>query len=749
MAMSADFLEGLNPAQHDAVTHPEGPVLVIAGAGSGKTRVLTHRIAWLISQGVSPFEILAITFTNKAADEMKQRVARLVGPVAHKMWVSTFHSACVRILRRDGSRLGFPSNFTIYDQADAVRLTGYVVRDLGLDPKKFPPRSIHAAISALKNDGVSVDEFATRVRLPIERRTVDVYREYQLRLLRAGAMDFDDLLVNTVELFKRHDDALAHYRQRFKHVLVDEYQDTNHVQNEMVVLLTTGHRRVFVVGDSDQSIYQFRGANIRNILEFEQAFPEASVVLLEQNYRSTQTILNAANSVIAHNMSRKPKELWTDQGDGEKIVRYHADEEADEAQWVAYEIDRLHSEGGFQWGDIAVFYRTNAQSRALEEYLVRVGINYKVIGGTRFYDRREIKDALAYLRAVVNPSDEVNVKRILNVPKRGIGDSTVAKVDSYAKAHGLTFLQALRDIDDLGVRGPAIKGVHTFVAIIDRLAELVDKGPATLLEAILEDSGYLDELNEEKSIESEGRLENLSELVGFARSFETVDEFLEQVSLVSDTDEIEADETYVVLMTLHSAKGLEFPVVFLMGMEEGIFPHMRSIGDPEQLEEERRLAYVGITRARQRLYLTYAWSRTLHGSSMYNPPSRFLDEIPAHLVTEAKGSRSTRERQSANNYGWSGSRRDDDDYSPAFGRGGRVTENREQMVEAALRAKGVETSGAETLGLRIGDDVRHAKYGEGVILDISGQGDKAEARVRFPTAGERSFLLAWTPLEKI
>jgi DNA helicase-2/ATP-dependent DNA helicase PcrA len=471
--------------------------------------------------------------------------------------------------------------------------------------------------------------------------------------------------------------------------------------------------------------------------------------LLEQNYRSTQTILDAANSVIAHNMSRKPKELWTDQGDGEKIVRYHADEEADEAQWVAYEIDRLHSDGGYHWGDIAVFYRTNAQSRALEEYLVRVGINYKVIGGTRFYDRREIKDALAYLRAIVNPSDEVNVKRILNVPKRGIGDSTVAKVDSYAKANGLTFLQALRDIDDLGVRGPAIKGAHTFVTIVDRLAELIDKGPATLLEAILEDSGYLDELNEEKSIESEGRLENLSELVGFARSFETVDEFLEQVSLVSDTDEIDDDETYVVLMTLHSAKGLEFPVVFLMGMEEGIFPHMRSIGEPDQLEEERRLAYVGITRARQRLYLTYAWSRTLHGSSMYNPPSRFLDEIPAHLVTEAKGSRSTRERQSANNYGWSGSRRDDDDYSPAFGRGGRVTENREQMVEAALRAKGVETTGAETLGLRIGDDVRHAKYGEGVILDISGQGDKAEARVRFPTAGERSFLLAWTPLEKI
>lgn len=747
--LAADLLEGLNPAQYDAVTHPEGPVLVIAGAGSGKTRVLTHRIAWLIRNGVSPFEILAITFTNKAADEMRHRVSRLVGPVALKMWVSTFHSACVRILRRDGARLGYPSNFSIYDQSDAVRLAGYVIRDLGLDPKRFPPRSIHAAISALKNDCVSVDAFAERARLPIEKRTLDVYREYQLRLQRAGAMDFDDLLSNTVLLLKRHDDVLAHYRQRFKHVLVDEYQDTNHVQNELVVLLTKSHREVFVVGDSDQSIYRFRGANIGNILEFEEAFPDTSVVLLEQNYRSTQTILDAANAVISHNMARKPKELWTDQGDGDKIVRYHADEESDEAQWVAHQIDRLHAEHAYRWGDIAVFYRTNAQSRVLEEYLVRVGIPYKVIGGLRFYDRREVKDALAYMRAVVNTADEVNVKRILNTPKRGIGDSTVAKLDVWAANHNTTFFEALRHIGEAGVRGPALKGAQAFVELIDAQVEFIDKGPATLLEQILENSGYLDELNQEKSIESEGRLENLSELVGFARSFETVDEFLEQVSLVADTDEIDDDDTSVVLMTLHSAKGLEFPAVFLIGMEEGIFPHTRSIGEPDELEEERRLAYVGITRAQRRLFLTHAWSRMLHGSSMYNPPSRFLDEIPPHLLEEARGSRSAGDRRTATTFGYSGTRSsDDDDFSPAFGRG-RVDANRDEMVEAALRAQGSATTGAEALGLRVGDDVRHAKYGEGVIIDIRGQGDKAEAKVRFPSAGERSFLLAWTPLERL
>ena len=437
----SDLLEGLNPVQREAVVHIDGPLLVIAGAGSGKTRVLTHRIAYLIAdRGVSPFEILAITFTNKAAQEMKHRVGALVGPVAEKMWVSTFHSACVRILRRDADMLGYPKSFTIYDQADAVRLTGYVLRDLNLDPKRFPPRTVHAVISAAKNDHVAVDQYRGAAKVIFERKIADVYAEYQSRLLRAGAMDFDDLLFVTVSLFRQHPDVLEHYRRRFRYVLVDEYQDTNAVQNELVLQLSGGHRNVCIVGDSDQSIYQFRGADISNILEFERAFPDSTVILLEQNYRSTQTILDAANAVIANNLGRKPKELWTDQGGGEAIVRFHADDETDEAQWVVQQMSKLHEGGDQRWGDMAVFYRTNAQSRVLEDTLMRAGIPYKVIGGTRFYDRREIKDAIAYLRAVVNPADEVSVKRVLNIPKRGVGDSSVARLDGWATGHGLTFM---------------------------------------------------------------------------------------------------------------------------------------------------------------------------------------------------------------------------------------------------------------------------------------------------------------------
>ena len=732
------LLGGLNPAQYDAVLHEEGPLLVVAGAGSGKTRVLTHRIAHLIeSCGVSPFEILAITFTNKAADEMKHRVASLVGPVAHKMWVSTFHSACVRILRRDGDRLGYPGQFTIYDQADAVRLTTYVLRDLNLDSKRFPPRSIHATISAAKNEMIGPAAYAEGASMIFEKRIAEVYAEYQLRLQRAGAMDFDDLLLNTVELFRRAPDVLAGYQQRFRHILVDEYQDTNAVQNEMVLLLGADHRNVCVVGDSDQSVYQFRGADIRNILEFEEAFPDTTVIVLEQNYRSTQTILDAANAVISRNVGRKPKELWTDKGAGETIVRYHADDESDEAQWVANRISELHDDGDHRWGDMAVFYRTNAQSRVLEEYLVRVGIPYKVIGGTRFYDRREIKDALAYVKAVVNPVDEVSVKRVLNVPKRGVGDSSVGRLDAYAAAHGLAFVDALRRHEAAGVAGRAPKGIEAFVALIDELTPVAEKGPAALLEAALDRSGYLDELQAERSIEAEGRLENLSELVGMARDYETVDEFLEQISLVADTDEIDDDDSSVVLMTLHSAKGLEFPVVFLIGLEDGVFPHLRSLGEPDQLEEERRLAYVGITRAMQHLHLTHAWSRMLHGSTQYNPPSRFLDEIPPALVAEAKGSRASRRGRQSATFGGGGTARSGRD------------EHRDRVVESALRVKGPTPSGADALGLKVGDDVRHQKWGEGVILDIRGEGDKAEAVVRFPSEGEKHLLLAWAPLEKL
>ncbi len=737
----ADFaaLDQLNPAQLDAVVHRDGPLLVVAGAGSGKTRVLTHRIAHLIdARGVSPFAILAITFTNKAADEMKSRLVSLVGPVARKMWVSTFHSACVRILRREATHVGFPSGFTIYDQADAVRLTGYVLRDMNVDTKRFPPRGVHAAISNAKNEMIGAEQYAEQASAVFERRIAEVYTEYQERLRRAGAMDFDDLLLRTVELFDRNPDVLESYRRRFEHVLVDEFQDTNAVQNALVVQLASGHRQVFVVGDSDQSIYQFRGADIRNILQFEQQFPDATVVLLEQNYRSTQTILDAANAVIANNFGRKPKELWTDQGTGQPIVRYHADDEGDEAQWVAHQIAALHDGGTMRWGDMAVFYRTNAQSRVLEECLVRVGIPYQVVGGTRFYDRREVKDALAYLKTVVNPADEVSIKRVLNVPKRGIGDASVARIDVWANAHGVPFLEALRSAQEAGVKGPAVKGIAAFLGMVDQItaeAAADDWGPATLLERLLDDSGYVAELEAHHSVEADGRLENLAELVGVAREFDTVDEMLEQVSLVNDTDELDDEDSQVVLMTIHSAKGLEYPVVFLIGLEDGVFPHIRALGEPDELEEERRLAYVGITRAREQLFLTHAWSRTLYGATQYNPPSRFIDEIPAEVVREAEGNR-TRRRRSQRGLG-----------SASWGSGRESM--RDDIVESALRPKGPELRGADQLGLQVGDDVRHATWGEGVIIDVEGSGEKAEAVVNFPNVGEKRLLLSWAPLEKV
>jgi DNA helicase II / ATP-dependent DNA helicase PcrA len=732
-----DLLETLNPVQREAVTHPGGPLLIVAGAGSGKTRVLTSRVAWLIKdQGVSPFQILAITFTNKAADEMKGRVAALVGPVARKMWVSTFHSACVRILRRDGHHLGYSSSFTIYDQADAERLTGYVIRDHNLDPKRFPPRQVHATISAAKNELVSVDAYQDRARGPFEKRIAQVYRDYQRRLSDANAMDFDDLLVRTVELLRRHPQVLESYQERFLHVLVDEFQDTNRAQNEIVVALAGKHRNICVVGDSDQSVYRFRGADIRNILEFEEKFPDAEVVVLEQNYRSTSTILDAANAVIANNAMRRPKALWTEQVGGELIRRYFAEDEHEEATWVGRELQRLHESEHYRWGDMAVFYRTNAQSRVLEELLVRCKIPYRVVGGTRFYDRREVKDALAYLRAVVNPSDEVSMKRVVNVPKRGVGDTSVARLEAWAAGKGLPFADAMAKAEDAGVGGRALSGVKELVGLLDELRAL-ETSPSGMLEAVLARTGYARELQVDGSIEAQGRLENLAELVGVAREFEEaaaaegreagVAEFLETVSLVADADQIPDDGSSVVLMTLHTAKGLEFPAVFLIGLEDGVFPHLRSLGEPEELEEERRLCYVGITRARERLYLSNAWSRSLFGSTQYNPPSRFLKEIPEHLTQLVEGSR-TRGRSSTGAWG------------------------RDRIVEAATRppaaTRPVRSTGAETLGIRVGDDVVHGKWGEGVVLEVIGAGDSAEAIIRFPSVGEKRLLLAWSPLKK-
>jgi len=757
-----ELLAGLNPVQREAVSHESGPLLIVAGAGSGKTRVLTHRIAWLIeSAGVSPFEILAITFTNKAAGEMKARVAALVGPVAEKMWVSTFHAACVRILRRDAARLGFRSSFTIYDEADAVRLTSYVLRDLNLDAKRFPPRSVHGTISAAKNELIDPQAYAAKAANIFERRIAEVYGDYQRRLLSASAMDFDDLLANTVALFRQHPDVLAGYQRRFRHVLVDEYQDTNRAQNELILLLGATHHNVCVVGDSDQSIYRFRGADIRNILEFEEAFPDATIVVLEQNYRSTQTILDAANAVIANNLQRKPKALWSDAGSGSPITRYLAENEHDEAAFVTHEIARLHDVDHLAWSDVAVFYRTNAQSRAVEEELVRRSIPYKIIGGPRFYDRREVKDVLAYLRAVVNPADEVSLKRIVNVPKRGVGDTSIGRLDAWAAAHGLGFSDALDEAEAAGLSGKSLGGVRQLAALLASLRAAVEAGAnaGELLDHILAASGYRAELEAEHSIESAGRLENLDELVGTAREYADAAAFLEDVSLASDSDQLDHTDGEVVLMTLHTAKGLEFPAVFLIGMEEGVFPHLRSLSEPDELEEERRLAYVGITRARQRLYLTSAWSRTLWGSTQYNPPSRFLREIPENLVTEHAGPSRRGVGGSGSSWGGrvyagggAGGRLGEDTDGRVFGRGGREA-HRERIIDSATGgsaagAPPVRTSGAEGLGLRVGDDVVHGKWGEGVIIDLTGQGDKTEVTVRFPTVGEKRLLLAWSPLKR-
>jgi DNA helicase-2/ATP-dependent DNA helicase PcrA len=737
---SDELVEGLNPAQAAAVTHPEGPMLIVAGAGSGKTRVLTHRIAWLIAeQGISPFEILAITFTNKAAQEMRERVASLVGPVASRMWVSTFHAACVRILRRDVARLGYKSNFTIYDQADALRLVGYVVRDLGLDTKKFPARAMHGYISTAKNELIDFETYSSQARTPMERRVGEIYREYQLRLVAANAMDFDDLLLVAVNLLQACPDVLDHYRTRFRHILVDEYQDTNRAQNELVLLLGGGHHQVTVVGDSDQSVYGWRGADIRNIMQFEEAFPETTVVVLEQNYRSTQVVLDAANAVISNNQQRKPKSLWTDQVGGELVVHYFAEDEHDEGSWLASEVVKLHrAQGGgradgrpYDWGDVAVFYRTNAQSRAVEEELVRRDIPYKVVGGTRFYDRREIKDLLAYLRAVANPEDEVSLKRIVNVPKRGVGDTSIARLDKWSRDHAVPFFQAMTEAERAGVTGKALTGINQLNGLMDEFREKAKEvGPSELLQLVVERSGYLDELISEHSVEAAGRLENVEELIGAAREAESLEQFLEQVSLVADADEVDGDFSKVTLMTLHTAKGLEYPVVFIVGMEDGVFPHLRSLGEPDEMEEERRLAYVGITRARERLYLSNAWCRSLWGQTQYNPPSRFLKEIPEGLIRSADGGRQASQR---------------------LGDHIRDVGGRDRIVESAMRrAKTgpVHGTGAELLGLRVGETVVHAKWGEGVVIDVRGEGERAEARVRFPSVGEKHLALSLAPIKR-
>lgn len=799
-----ELLEGLNEPQRQAVVHEGAPLLVVAGAGSGKTRVLTRRIAWLISErNAHPGSVLAITFTNKAAAEMRERVEELVGNRARIMWVSTFHSACVRILRKEITQfnhvgLGFKSNFTIYDAADSKRLMTLVCRDLDLDVKRFQPRAILNWVSNAKNELQDYDEAAKDARNVQEETYAAAYKLYQDRLRQANALDFDDLLMMTVVLFRTFPEVRETWRRRFRHVLVDEYQDTNHAQYalihelcadpmEEVTTAESGAERVppaelMVVGDADQSIYAFRGANIRNIMDFEQDFPDAATVLLEQNYRSTQTILTAANAVIGHNQGRKPKRLWSDAGDGAKIIGYVGDDERDEARFVAEEIDRLSDEKSARAGDVAVFYRTNAQSRVFEEVFIRVGMPYKVVGGVRFYERKEVRDALAYLRTLANPADQVSLRRILNTPKRGIGDRAEACIDALAMRDRITFWEALQHASQApGIAARSLNAINAFVEMIEQLQSMVEAGERVdvILEKALTESGYLKELEESEDPQDETRVENLAELVAVAREFADdpqlgpsadpadaedaaaedlprpgLTDFLERVALVADSDQIpdtpEGEDApgVVTMMTLHTAKGLEFPVVFLTGLEDGVFPHLRSLGDRPELEEERRLAYVGLTRARERLYVSRAVVRSAWGAPSHNPASRFLDELPVDLI-EWKRTEADQTRWVRQDFGGGGSSSAYAGSGALTGRGRQQMASRFSSTTAAADASKKAMAGREIPNLEPGDRVTHDSFGMGTVVSVEGVADKAVASIDFGADGVKRLLLRYAPVEKL
>jgi DNA helicase-2/ATP-dependent DNA helicase PcrA len=709
------LLDALNPQQREAVLHTDGPMLVVAGAGSGKTRVLTHRVAHLIESGAAaPSEILAITFTNRAANEMKERVQGLVGGrTAARMWVMTFHAACGRLLRRDAERLGYRSSFTIYDQADQVRLVKACIEELELDPKRFAPRAVHSAISRAKDRLLTADGYADQVGNFFEQTVASVYALYQRRLYAANAMDFDDMILQAVLLLEADEEARVAWQGRFSHIMVDEYQDTNHAQFRLLSVLAAGHRNIAVVGDPDQSIYAFRGADIRNIAEFEHDFPGARVVALEQNYRSTQAILDAANAVIARNPDRRPKKLWSDLGRGLPVRVVEAEDEHAEARFVAGEITRALDEGAGP-ADIAVFYRMNAQSRVLEDVLVRQGVGYRVVGGPRFYERAEIKDAIAYLQVIHNPADEVSLRRIVNQPRRGIGTASLDRLAAHANQMNWTLLEAIEHSSAVPLGTAAAARVREFAALIEDLREVASTAsPGELLEQVLEQTGYRAMLEAERTFESQGRLENLDELIGVAREFADRGEedaslatFLQEISLYSDSDALNEPRPEVTLMTIHNAKGLEFPIVFVIGLEEGLFPHQRSLDEGDEAEE-RRLCYVGMTRAQQSLVLTHAHSRTIFGMRGYNLPSRFLSELPADEVE--------RERR-----------------TPAW---------QAPPMPAGMRAKEQAVP-----NLSIGDEVRHATLGEGTVIGI----DRDVVAVRFREDGsERRLMLGYAPLERI
>ncbi|WP_214829259.1 DNA helicase PcrA [Exiguobacterium algae] len=734
--LSEELVKGMNPQQAEAVKHTDGPLLIMAGAGSGKTRVLTHRVAYLMAaKQVAPWNILAITFTNKAAREMKDRIARLVGGVAEDIWISTFHSMCVRILRRDIDRIHYDRSFSILDASDQLTAIKQVLKELNLDPKKYEPRTLLGMISNHKNELRTAKDAAALVGSnPYERIISDVYTAYEKKLKQNNVLDFDDLIMKTIHLFKEAPDVLAFYQKKFKYIHVDEYQDTNRAQYTLVKLLAEAHENLCVVGDSDQSIYRWRGADIANILTFEKDYPSARVILLEQNYRSTKRILEAANNVIKNNASRKEKNLWTENVEGEKLLLHVASDDRDEAFFIMNQMKELKMEG-MDYGQMAVLYRTNAQSRGLEEMLLKSNIPYKMVGGTKFYERKEIKDVLAYLRLIANPDEDISFVRVVNEPKRGIGAATIDKLGDFADMQGVSLMEAIRDIELSGIAPRTAAKLTAFRQMMTDLRQMADYlSISELVEEVLKKTGYEEMLKIEKTLEAESRLENLQEFLSVAQNFEkesdeqTVVAFLTDLTLVSDLDSLdEVDESHqVTLMTLHSAKGLEFPVVFLIGMEEGLFPHSRALNDEEEMEEERRLAYVGITRAEKRLYLTRAQSRMLYGRFQNNPESRFLHELPETLLER------------------SGKARKPMPWNPVESPGKLPVNG----FSSKPKPKLAQSSGAETVGWKVGDKANHKKWGQGTVVQTRGEGDQLELDIAFPSVGIKRLLAKFAPIEK-
>ncbi|HGF7497227.1 TPA: DNA helicase PcrA [Enterococcus faecium] len=743
MSSKAELLNGMNPRQKEAVLHTDGPLLLMAGAGSGKTRVLTHRIAYLIEEKeVNPWNILAITFTNKAAKEMKERANAILASGGEDVWVSTFHSMCVRILRRDVDFIGYNRNFTIIDSSEQLTLMKRILKELNIDPKKYDPRSILGTISQAKNSLQTPQDFAKMQGSYYEEIAAKCYAAYQKELQYNQCMDFDDLIMNTIRLFEEHPDSLTYYQNKFHYIHVDEYQDTNHAQYTLVNLLAGRFRNLCVVGDADQSIYGWRGADMQNILDFEKDYPDAAVILLEQNYRSTKNILSAANQVIENNSNRKPKNLWTENKEGNKITYYRADNERDETRFI---VDRMQEEirsNHRNYGDFAILYRTNAQSRVMEETLLKANIPYKMVGGHKFYDRKEIKDILAYLNVLANPQDSISFERIVNSPKRGIGPGSIEKLRSFASLHEWPLLEAAQNVDLANIGGKAGQQLGAFGEMIQEVTQMIPYLTVTeLTKEVLDRSGYLEDLKIQNTLEAQARIENLEEFLTvtqeFDKQFEQQNEedadapeekltvFLNDLALVSDIDNLEEDASQVTLMTLHAAKGLEFPVVFLIGLEEGVFPLSRALMEESELEEERRLAYVGITRAEEALYLTNAFSRTLYGRTQYNRPSRFVEEIDQELL-EIEGMRPTPKK------------------TPVFAK--KTAYSYKQPETAVVPSK--SATGGENNSWKPGDKVKHKKWGLGTVVRVSGTSKDLELDVAFPSQGVKRLLAAFAPIEK-